>query len=146
MIVPQLSPEMIREAVESRQIHPEMVVGFDLIASQKALELWSSTSEGSKEGRPSLRVYIEGKGCDGFYYGVAFDRSTPEDFVFCGPSVDVIVDPQSLGFVYGSQITWIQGDAGEGFLVQNPNHERFRGKFFKKKAWQASLTAPAGRQ
>ncbi len=145
MIVPQLSPEKIREAVESRQILPEMAVVFDPLASQQALELWLSTPEGREEVRPKLRVYIEGKGCDGFFYGVAFDRAAPEDFVFTGPLVDVIVDPQSLGFVYGSRVTWITGDDGQGFLVQNPNHERFRGKFFKKKAWQDTLTAPAVR-
>ena len=29
-----------------------------------------------------LRLYLDGKGCDGFFYGVTFDNKTPEDLIF----------------------------------------------------------------
>jgi len=86
-----------------------------------------------------LRVYIDGKGCDGFYYGVTFDAKTPGDFVFHAEAIELIVDPKSLYFLYGSTIDWVSDDRGTGFIVNNPNHERYRGKFYKKKAWTEAL-------
>jgi iron-sulfur cluster insertion protein len=87
----------------------------------------------------SLRLYLEGKGCDGFYYGVSFDTATAVDIAFCSPDIDVIVDPETLGFVKGAIIDWIDDERGQGFIVENPNHRKFRGKFFKRQDWQARL-------
>lgn len=88
----------------------------------------------------SLRLYLAGKGCDGFYYGVCFDDPSTNDLHFTQQNVDVIVDPDTLEFIKGSLVSWESSDEGEGFLVQNPNHRKYRGKFFKKSAWQQRLT------
>lgn len=146
MSAPQLTPEKIMEAISLRQIPTEMEIVFDALAIEKALVLWRMASDSQVQERPSLRVYIEGKGCDGFFYGVAFDQAKPEDFVFVGTSIDIVVDPQSLSFIYGSEVSWMKTDDGEGFLVKNPNHDRFRGKFYKKRAWQEVLTSPSSSQ
>ncbi|MDE3269110.1 MAG: iron-sulfur cluster assembly accessory protein [Pseudomonadota bacterium] len=92
----------------------------------------------------SLRLYLAGKGCDGFYYGVCFDDRSAEDLCFPQPStatpdINVIVDPDTLEFTKGSTITWETTKEGAGFLVQNPNHRKYRGKFFKKSTWQQRL-------
>jgi iron-sulfur cluster insertion protein len=80
-----------------------------------------------------LRVYLSGKGCDGFDYGVTFDQRMTEDLAFkVSDRLSVICDPSSIEFLQGSSIDWVDDERGRGFLVQNPNHRKFRGKFYKK--------------
>jgi iron-sulfur cluster insertion protein len=88
----------------------------------------------------ALRVYLDGKGCDGFYYGVTFDPETADDVVFPHDGLRVVADKQTLRFVLGATVTWIDDERGRGFLVDNPGHKRYRGKFYKRKAWQEALT------
>jgi iron-sulfur cluster assembly accessory protein len=90
----------------------------------------------------SLRVYIEGKGCDGFYYGVAFGDALPDDTKVAQGSLTIVVDKDSLQFLEGSVVTWIDDERGRGFLVENPNHKKFRGKFYKKKVWMDRFAPP----
>lgn len=88
-----------------------------------------------------LRLYLDGKGCDGFYYGVTFDSLREGDLVFQQDTITIVVDPDTLEFVKGSTITWVDDERGKGFLVENPRHRKFRGKFYKKRAWQERLAA-----
>ena len=97
----------------------------------------------------SLRLYLEGKGCDGFFYGVTFDKREDEDVVFeneyKNQQLNIVVDPRTLEFTQGSEITWGSHDGKEGFIVENPKHKRFRGKFYKRGYWQKKLkeTSPS---
>ena len=91
----------------------------------------------------ALRSYIDGKGCDGFFYGVAFDTRGERDMAYEQDGLPMLVDPESLRFMYGSSVSWVDDERGRGFLVENPNHRRFRGKFFKKAAWKDKLTGPS---
>ena len=88
---------------------------------------------------PVLRLYLEGKGCDGFYYGICVDEKEESDICLFQDSeqlVNIVVDPDTLPFVGGSSISWADDDRGRGFIVENPNHKKFRGKFYKRKKWQ----------
>jgi iron-sulfur cluster insertion protein len=131
-----LSPNEIKTHIETRHLHPTMILTMTECAARAAHAL---RVERDDNHDLSLRVYIDGKGCDGFYYGVTFDVKTSEDFVFTSATVDLIVDPNCLYFLYGSVVDWISDHRGTGFLVTNPNHERYRGKFYKKKAWSKAL-------
>lgn len=95
--------------------------------------------ESPERAAQDLRLYLDGKGCDGFYYGVTFDQATAEDLTFESLGVKVLVDPQTYRFVQGVTIDWVDDDRGQGYLVENPNGNKFRGKFFKRKAWQEAL-------
>jgi iron-sulfur cluster assembly accessory protein len=86
-----------------------------------------------------LRLYIEGKGCDGFYYGVTFDSPQEKDYHFTQDKVELVVDPDTLQYCEGSKIDWVDDERGTGFLVDNPKHRQFRGKFYKRKTWQEKL-------
>lgn len=110
-----------------------MVISLSARALEKAEEL-SHTHRGH-----GLRLYLEGKGCDGFYYGVAFDQPSPVDLHFPQGGIDLIVDPDTIEFVSGATIDWIDDDRGQGFLVHNPRHKEFRGKFYRKSVWQKRL-------
>ena len=87
----------------------------------------------------SLRLYLEGKGCDGFYYGVTFDNEESNDLVGIQEGLPIIVDPETYLFCKGSEIEWVDDERGAGFLVNNPQHRKFRGKFYKRSAWQEAL-------
>ena len=89
----------------------------------------------------ALRLYLDGKGCDGFYYGVTFDDKDPKDYVLKLGELEVVVDDDTYEFVIGSTIDWVDDERGQGFLVNNPNHRKFRGKFYKRQTWQDKLTA-----
>jgi iron-sulfur cluster assembly accessory protein len=86
-----------------------------------------------------LRLYIEGKGCDGFYYGLSFDEAAAGDQVVLSDSrrsLSLIVDQDSLPYLQGTHITWHEDETGQrGFLVNNPQQRAFRGKFYKRSAW-----------
>ncbi len=87
----------------------------------------------------SLRLYIEGKNCDGFSYGVTFDKLRDGDKVLDIEGCEVLVDGDAYIFLKGSTIEWVDDERGQGFDVQNPNQSKFRGKFFKRKVWQDYL-------
>jgi iron-sulfur cluster assembly accessory protein len=91
-------------------------------------------------GIKPLRFYLDGKGCDGFFYGVAFSDPLPEDLVYKQGELTLVVDKETFPFIAGSIVDWVDDERGKGFLVENPHHKRFRGKFFKKKAWQDYFT------
>lgn len=86
-----------------------------------------------------LRIYLSGKGCDGFDYGVTFDERQDTDLIQGFGEVMAIMDEETAKFVRGSTIDWVDDERGRGFLVDNPSHKKFRGKFFRRKGWEERL-------
>jgi iron-sulfur cluster assembly accessory protein len=69
-----------------------------------------------------LRVFVQGGGCSGLQYGMAFDSNPrPIDHVFKQHGLDIILDPQSLQYMAGSEIDYVDGPTGGGFHIENPN-------------------------
>ncbi len=68
-----------------------------------------------------LRVGVRGGGCSGFQYQLAFDEQHENDRVFESHGLKLLVDPDSLEYVDGSQIDYIDALTGAGFKVENPN-------------------------
>ena len=68
-----------------------------------------------------LRISVEGGGCSGFQYALAFDRPKDDDNVFEVDGVAVVVDKVSMQFVFGSEVDYVEGLQGAGFQVNNPN-------------------------
>ena len=82
----------------------------EFLASQ---ELTSETA--------GLRVGVRGGGCSGFQYQLAFDEQHDGDVVFDHDGLRLLVDTQSLPYVDGSQIDYVDSLQGAGFQVVNPN-------------------------
>ena len=74
------------------------------------------------EGK-ALRVYVEGGGCSGLLYGFTFDDRKDGDAEVSFEGFRLIVDPQSVGYVKGSVVDFVDqgGLHGSGFQIQNPN-------------------------
>src|ERR1700726_4924837 len=68
-----------------------------------------------------LRVGVRGGGCSGFQYALAFDEQRDGDTVFEDKGIRLLCDSQSLPYVSGSTIDFVDGLQGAGFQVENPN-------------------------
>jgi iron-sulfur cluster assembly protein len=68
-----------------------------------------------------LRVGVRGGGCSGFQYQLAFDEQRDGDVVFEDHGLRILVDGQSLPYVDGSAIDYVDSLQGAGFQVNNPN-------------------------
>jgi iron-sulfur cluster insertion protein len=70
----------------------------------------------------ALRVYIAGRSCSGFQYGMALDNQPREtDASFDCEGLKILVDEESIQYMSGATIDYIDDERGKGFLVENPN-------------------------
>jgi iron-sulfur cluster assembly protein len=68
-----------------------------------------------------LRVGVRGGGCSGFQYALAFDSQRDGDEVFEDHGLRLLVDRQSLPYVNGAIVDYVESLTGAGFKVDNPN-------------------------
>ncbi len=69
-----------------------------------------------------LRVQVLGGGCSGFQYSMAFERqSNGEDSVLNVDGLKVFIDQQSLNYLDGTEIDYVETLHGSGFKFNNPN-------------------------
>ena len=87
-------------------------------AATKVKELMNGQAEA---GTASLRVAVRGGGCSGFQYALAFDEQRDGDQVFEHQDIRLLVDTESLPFVDGSEVDYVESLQGAGFAVNNPN-------------------------
>ncbi len=80
-----------------------------------------------EDGKPNLfiRVGVEGGGCSGLTYQLAFDNIEKEgDKSFEDNGVKVVVDKKSYLYLIGTSLDFSGGLNGKGFVFNNPNAER----------------------
>src|SRR3954453_5940441 len=75
----------------------------------------------SDTSNAGLRVGVRGGGCSGFQYQLAFDEQRDDDVIFESSGLKILVDAQSLPYVDGSEIDYVESLQGAGFQVNNPN-------------------------
>jgi iron-sulfur cluster assembly accessory protein len=97
---------------------PDSAVALTDGAAAKIKELVASRSS---DDESALRVAVRGGGCSGFQYALALDQAKDDDHVFEHSGVAVIVDKVSMQFVFGSEVDYVDGLQGAGFVVNNPN-------------------------
>ena len=70
----------------------------------------------------ALRVAVNGGGCSGFSYAfdITADRQD-EDLVIARDGATVLVDPDSLAFLEGARIDFVDDLIGQSFKIENPN-------------------------
>jgi iron-sulfur cluster assembly accessory protein len=78
-----------------------------------------------EQGKPAamLRVWVAGLGCSGFRYGMGIEDREPErdDTIFDAKGIRVVIDPQSLSYMDGSTVDWVEDPINGGFSIANPN-------------------------
>ncbi len=99
----------LQEQVTAIEVTPE--------AATKLIELRADDPK-----RAFLRVYVAGRSCCSFQYGLAFDEKPDEtDAVTEVAGIRMAIDAQSRPFCDGTRIEWVDGPEGTGFLVRNPS-------------------------
>lgn len=69
-----------------------------------------------------LRVFVQGGGCAGLQYGMAFDKQALEgDSIVEVNGTRVYVDRISAQYLRGSTIDYVENLMGGGFRIDNPN-------------------------
>jgi iron-sulfur cluster assembly protein len=69
-----------------------------------------------------LRVYVYSGGCSGYRYGMMLeDAPTSDDRVLQANGVRVYVDTNSVQYLSGAEIDYVDTLMGAGFTVNNPN-------------------------
>ncbi len=94
-------------------------VTFTDLGAQKVREFLAG--QGESPAGAGLRVGVRGGGCSGFQYQLAFDEQADGDVIFEDQGLTILVDAQSLPYVDGSQIDYVESLQGAGFQVNNPN-------------------------
>jgi len=69
-----------------------------------------------------IRLGVKPSGCSGMSYVLEFvDELQPEDQVFEGHGVKVIVDGKSMLYLDGTELDFAREGLNEGFKFNNPN-------------------------
>ena len=89
------------------------------IGATKVREFLSTQGEAAEAA--GLRVGVRGGGCSGFQYVLAFDEKREGDQVFDHEGIKLLVDTESMPYVDGSTIDYVEELMGSGFKVENPN-------------------------
>lgn len=72
-----------------------------------------------------LRIGVQGGGCSGFGYALAFDDQLQEsDTVYHFQDIRVVVDYKSRLYLKGAVMDYYEGAEGRGFTFENPNASR----------------------
>lgn len=88
------------------------------MAAKKIKELMGEEGQSGAEG---LRVYVKGGGCSGYQYGMLLEEKISEDdTVIQRDGIKVIVDPQSMPLISGSEVDYSDSLQGAGFKIKNP--------------------------
>ena len=93
-------------------------VGFTESAANKVKALVAE----EKNPNLKLRVSVDGGGCSGFQYGFAFDENvSDDDAVIEKNGATMLVDINSMQYLNGSEVDYLEGLEGARFVVNNPN-------------------------
>ena len=71
-----------------------------------------------------VRLGVKTTGCSGMAYKLEYaDSVEPEDVVFEGHGVKVLIDPKSLPYVDGTELDFVREGLNEGFKFHNPREK-----------------------
>ena len=71
-----------------------------------------------------LPLGVKTNGCSGMAYKLEFaDAAEPKDQLFECHGVKVLVDPESLAYLEGTELDYTREGLNEGFKFNNPNEK-----------------------
>lgn len=121
---------MVNELNENAEKIPQKKTGASGIDGAESMTLTDKAVEKVKElakaegkQNAALRVQVLPGGCAGMSYDLAFDDNNPtdDDKIFTFGDLKVYVDRQSLEFINGVNIDFVDTLQGSGFKIENPS-------------------------
>jgi len=112
------------------------VAAFDFIARRKykiimfhitesaAIHLRTLLEEKAASPDQGLRLAVERGGCAGMQYNMEIDTRSGTDSIFGEQSAAVLIDSESLVFLDGSTLDYVDELTGSGFKIINPRATR----------------------
>lgn len=72
--------------------------------------------------RVGLRLGITKTGCSGYSYVINYAKEVADDdIVFEDKGVTVVVDPEALALIDGTEVDFVKNGLNEAFSFRNPN-------------------------
>ena len=69
-----------------------------------------------------LRLGVTKTGCSGYSYVINYaDEITESDVVFEDKGVTVVIDPEALALIDGTEVDFVKNGLSEAFSFSNPN-------------------------
>ena len=89
-----------------------------LALNPKAVQKIKSLLQTTNRPNAALRVAVQGGDCAGLKYFIGLDdfRAT-DDLCICIDDINIYVDRQSISYLAGSEIDWVEVDSEAGFVV-----------------------------
>jgi len=89
--------------------------------TKAAAERVSTYLENRGEG-VGLRLGVKSTGCSGYSYVINYaDAIEGEDIVFEDRGVKIVVDPEALELIDGTEVDFVKNGLNEAFSFRNPN-------------------------
>ena len=96
----------------------EMIVSLTEKAASKVRQLL----EKENKQNYGLRVGVVSGGCSSYMYDIGFEKAPKEkDVIIEEKGVKIFINPESVAFMKGSTIDYMQTLQNAGFKVNNPN-------------------------
>ena len=75
-----------------------------------------------REHQLGLRLGVTKTGCSGYSYVINYaEEITDQDVVFEDKGVKVVVDPEALQLIDGTEVDFVKNGLNEAFSFRNPN-------------------------
>ena len=94
-----------------------------ILLTKKAEDKVKEILREQPEPYAGLRIQVVGGGCSGFSYRMGFDKNFNDqsDTILEFDGLKVFIDKQSLLYMDGAEVDYIDGLHGAGFKFNNPN-------------------------
>ncbi len=81
-----------------------------------------STYLEKRGGGVGLRLGVTKTGCSGYSYVINYaDAVNSEDIVFEDRGVKIVIDPEALKLIDGTEVDFVKNGLNEAFSFRNPN-------------------------
>lgn len=93
-----------------------------LTVSETAAEKAKQVLEQRGQAEGALRLFVAGGGCSGPQFGMALAGGPDaDDTVISQGGVTFVIDPESLPYVQGAEVDYLEDTMRSGFTIFNPN-------------------------
>ena len=90
--------------------------------TEKAADKVKKLLEKENKQTYGLRIGILSGGCSGYMYDIGLEKSPKEnDVVIEEKGVKIFMNPESIAFMKGSTVDYIESLQNAGFKINNPN-------------------------